>query len=176
MHCQKPEQQPKPILHRRTTPNSNKRKPNFSGTRYKHAEEAGEKKTASLNFEKDGQKLWKLTKQLSDEENSRAKITLEENSKLLTGKQAADKFAENYGNESKITISASKQREARREIRERTANRTAVKPMQQPFRLGELQRALKKLRPKRSPGPDGITNEMLIHLGSAAVCKLLQQP
>ena len=93
-HCQKPEQQLKSILYRRTTPNSNKRKPNFSGTRYKHAEEAGEKKTASLNFETDGRKLWKLTKQLSDEEKSRAKITLEENSKLLTGKQIADKSAE----------------------------------------------------------------------------------
>ena len=131
-------------------------------------------KTASLNFEKDGRKLWKLTKQLSDEENSRAKITLKESSKLLTGKQAADKFAENYEIECKITISASKQREARREIRERKANKTAVKPMQQPLRLGELQIALKKLRPKRSSGPGVITNEMLIHLGSAAVCKLLQ--
>ena len=59
-------------------------------------------------------------------------------------------------------------------MRERTANRTAVKPMQQPLRLGELQRALKKLKPWRSPGPDGITNEMLIHVGSAAVCKHLQ--
>ena len=66
------------------------------------------KNPASLNFEKDGRKLWNLTKQLSDELNSRAKITLEENSKLLTGKQAADKFAENYENESKITISAFK--------------------------------------------------------------------
>ena len=74
-------------------------------------------KTASLNFEKDDQKLWKITKQLSDEDNSRAKLTLEENSKLLTGKQAADKFAENYANESKIPVSTSKQREARREIR-----------------------------------------------------------
>ena len=135
MHCQKPEQQLKSILHRRTTPNSNKRKPYFSGTRYRHAEEARERKTASLNFEKDGRKLWKLTKQLSDEEHSRAKITLEENSKLLTGKQAADKFAENYANESKIPVRASKQRETRREMRVRTANRTSVKPMQQPLRL-----------------------------------------
>ena len=124
--------------------------------------------------EKDDRKLWKVTQQLSDEENSRAKITLEESSKLLTGKQAADQLAENYANESKIPVSASKQREARREIRERTANRTAVKPMHQPLRLGELQRALKKLKPRKSPGPDGITNQMLIHLGSAAVCKLLQ--
>ena len=83
----------------------------------------------------DGRKLWKLAKQLSDEENSRAKINLEENSKLLTGKQAADKFAENYANESKIPISALKQREARREIRERTVNRTAVKPIHQPSDL-----------------------------------------
>ena len=79
-----------------------------------------------------------------------------------------------YANESKIPISASKQREARREIREKTANRTAVKPMQQPLQLGEPQRALKKLKPRKSPGLDGITNEMLIHLGSAVVCKLLQ--
>ena len=175
MHCQKPEQQLKSIVHRRTTPNSNKPTPNFSGTRYRHAEEAGENPPpASLNFEKDDRKLWKLTKQLSDEENPRAKITLEENGKLLTGKQAADKFAENYANESKIPVSASKQREARREMRERTANRTTVKPMQQPRRLGELQRATKKLKPRKSPRPDGITNEMLVHSGSAAMYKLLQ--
>ena len=93
---------------------------------------------------------------------------------LLSGKQAADKFVEKFANESKIPVSASKQREARRETRERTATRTAVTPMQQPLTLGELQRALKKMRPRRSPGPDGIINEMLIHLGSAAVCKLLQ--
>ena len=124
--------------------------------------------------EKDDRKLWKVTQQLSDEENSRVKITLEESSKLLTGKQAADQLAENYANESKIPVSASNQREARREMRERTANRTAMKPMQQPLRLGELQRALKKLKPRKSSGPDGITNQMFIHLGSAAVCKLLQ--
>ena len=97
MHCQKPEKQLKSVLHGRTTPNSNKPKPDFSSTRYRHVAETREiKKTTSLNSEKDGQKLWRLTKQLSDEGNYRAKITLEENSKLLTGKQAADKFAENY--------------------------------------------------------------------------------
>ena len=117
---------------------------------------------------------WKLTKQLGDEDNSRAKITLEKNSKLLTGKQAADKFAENWANESKIPVIASKQREARREMRERTARRITVEPMQQSLRFSKLLRALKKLKPSRSPGPDGITNEMLIHLGNAAVCEFLQ--
>ena len=131
------------------------------------------KPPTSLNLEKDNQKLWRLTKQLSDESNLRTMITLEENSKLLTGKQAADKFVDNYANESNISISASKQREASREMRKRTVNRTTRRPIQQPFRLGELQRTLKKPTPRKSPAPDGITNEMLIHLGSAAVCKLL---
>ena len=104
MHCQEPEKQLKLIPHRRTTPNSSKPKPNFSGTRYKQPAEVGERKTASLNFEKDGPKLWRPTKQLSDEGNSRAKIILLENSKLLTGKQAADAFADNYANESNIPL------------------------------------------------------------------------
>ena len=131
-------------------------------------------KTASLNLEKDCRKLWKITKQLNDEDNSRARITLEEGSRLLTGRQAADRFAEDYARESNIPITASKQRDARRELRESKPTRTTARPMQQPLRLDELQRALRKLKPRKSPGPDGITNEMLIHLGSAAVCKLLQ--
>ena len=148
MHCQKPEQQLKSILHRRTTPNSSKPKPDFQ------AQDTGtpqrlDRKTTSLNFEKDDQKLWRLTKQFSDEGNFRAKIILEENSRLLTGKQAADMFAEKYANESKTAASASKQRGSRRETREIKANRTTVKPMQQPLRLCELHRALKKLKQRR---------------------------
>ena len=54
-------------------------------------------------------------------------------------------------------------------MRERTANRTTKKPMQQPLRLGEIQTALTKLIPRKSPEPDGITSEMLLHLGNAAV-------
>ena len=58
--------------------------------------------------------------------------------------------------------------------KKRTSNRTTVKLLQQSRRLGELQRALRKQKPRKSSGPDGITDEMLIHLGSAAVCKLLR--
>ena len=54
-------------------------------------------------------------------------------------------------------------------MRERTANRTTMKPMQHPLRLGAIRTALTKLKPKNSSKPDGITNEFLIHLGNAAV-------
>ena len=129
-------------------------------------------KTASLNLEKDGRKLWRLIKQLNDEDTNRTKVTLQENGHILTGKRAADKFADSYANESNIPVSPEKQREARREHRERFTNRTKVEPMKQPIKLAEIQSALKKLKARKSPGPDGISNEMLTHLGSAAVSKL----
>ena len=47
-------------------------------------------KTASLNLEKDGTKLWRLTKQLNDEGNGRATATLEADGQYLSGKQATN--------------------------------------------------------------------------------------
>ena len=46
--------------------------------------------------------------------------------------------------------------------------------MKQPLTLHELQVALKRLKTRKSPGPDGITNEMLKHLGNTAIVKLLE--
>ena len=43
-----------------------------------------------------------------------------------------------------------------------------------PLTLQELDHALKKLKLKKSPGPDGITNEMLTHLNTTARLKLLE--
>ena len=39
--------------------------------------------------------------------------------------------------------------------------------------LRELEEALKKMKQKKAPGPDGITNEMLKHLGPGAKRTLL---
>lgn len=43
-------------------------------------------KTAALNLEKDGKKLWRHVGQLNDKESSTHNITLEENEELLTDK------------------------------------------------------------------------------------------
>ena len=76
-------------------------------------------KTASLNLEKDGTKLWRRTKQLNDEGNGGATTTLEADGQLISGKQAANKFADNYVEVSNIPVTKQHQREARREQRER---------------------------------------------------------
>ena len=54
------------------------------------------KKTASLNMETDSKKLWRLTKQLNDEENRHAKITLLQDRKMVHVKQAANILADTY--------------------------------------------------------------------------------
>lgn len=38
--------------------------------------------------------------------------------------------------------------------------------------LSELQAALRQLNNKKSPGPDGVTNEMLTHLSNTAMYKI----
>lgn len=130
-------------------------------------------KTASLNLEKDGKKLWNLVGKLNDEGSRSQNITLEENGTPQTGKQAANTFADAYAKESDINISPEKTREVRREQRERQQHTTDVKLMKQAITLSELQTALKKLRTHKSPGSDGISNEMLKHLGNTTVLKLL---
>ena len=85
----------------------------FIKTRNEARRSSWVKKTASLNMETDCNKLWRLTKQLNDEENRNAKIT-------------------------QGTI----------------------------YHLSyeELSSALSNLKLKKSPGPDAITNEMIVNL------------
>ena len=99
-------------------------------------------KTASLNLEKDGTKLWRLTKQLNDEGNGRATATLEADGQHLSGKQAANQFADNYEEVSNIPVTNQHQREARREQRERKTHQTTNECMDKKLTLNELQAAL----------------------------------
>ena len=42
------------------------------------------------------------------------------------------------------------------------------------LKMKELEEALKALKPKQAPGPDYITNDMILHLGTQAKRKMLQ--
>ena len=73
------------------------------------------KKTASLNMEADSNKLWRLTKQLNDEENGHAIITLLQDRKIVHSKQAANMFANTYKEASNIPVELHKQKYVRTE-------------------------------------------------------------
>ena len=72
------------------------------------------KKTASINMETDGNKLWRLTMQLNDEENRHAKITLLQDRRMVHGKQEANNIAYTYKEASNIAVELHQQKYAHR--------------------------------------------------------------
>ena len=85
----------------------------FIKTRNEARRSSWMKKIASLNIETDSNSLWRLTKQLNDEENRHAKITLLQDRKMVHGKQAANIFAETYKEASNIPGELHKQKYVR---------------------------------------------------------------
>lgn len=140
---------------------------------YKQAARASwTEKTEQLNLDRDGKKLWKLTKAMNDEDTRSAPITIEQNDKILSPKQAADCFIENYEETSSIDVPEGHRKQAQEELTTHGPE-SQEENMEKPFTETEFQLALAKLNPKKSPGPDRITNEMLQHLGIKAQRKLL---
>ena len=116
------------------------------------------------------ERLWESTlteNYLNDEGNGRATTTLEADGQHLSGKQAANKFTDNYEEVSNIPVTKQHQR---REQRERKTHQTTNDCMDKKLTLNELQAALRQLKAKKSSDPDTITNEMLTHLGNKATC------
>ncbi|CAG2193511.1 unnamed protein product [Mytilus edulis] len=123
-------------------------------------------KTSSLNIEKVTTKLWNLTRALNDEERKAAE------GKTITGKAAANAFAKGYEEVSNTNIPTSHKKEIRTEIRERKKT-PAHEIMQTDITMSEMKQSIRKLKKKKSPGPDKTTNDMLQHLGNSSLNTLL---
>ena len=124
-------------------------------------------------METDSNKLWCLTKQLNDEENRHAKITLLQDRKMVHGKQAANIFADTYKEASNISVELHRQKYVRTEQRKITESDDVLIVMNSPLSYEGLTSAQSNLKLKKSPGPDAITNEMIVNLGQPASHKLL---
>ena len=134
-------------------------------------------KTASLNMERDSQKLWQLTKPLNRDNSERGRTTLQTTNGAVTGKAAANVLARVFEEESTASPSADTVKDVRTQTRavlQNTATAGFDPCMTECLTLRELEEALKKMKQKKAPGPDGITNEMLIHLGPGAKRTLLR--
>ena len=153
----------------------NKAKAEFVREKLQQTRRSWHEKTSSLNMEKDSKKLWNLVKTLNDEAPSHGKTVLEVNKQLLTEKRAANEFAKFYKKESTLTIPQEKIRRAKEEIKIRSADLPNAEPcMHDLLKQGELEAAIRKLKTKKAPGPDGVSNDMLKHLGPIAKKTLLQ--
>ena len=121
--------------------------------------------------------MWKLTQSLNGDNKTSGSIVLRDGDDLVTGKAAANLFANQYRDA--ITLDMSRERV--KQIRQQTKNITKERnfregdaTMSDVFKIGELKSALRKLKSKKAPGPDGIHNDMLKHLGPMAEIFLLE--
>ena len=130
----------------------------------KAARKSWHEKTSELNLDKDGSKLWKLAKILSDESSSYSEVTLQQNDNLLTGQNAADHFIDTYEKISSLEV-PTERKEAIQEAMRQLPEDPPEEVMMTSFTMEEMEEAMTSLKAKKSPGPDCVTNEMILHLG-----------
>ena len=130
-------------------------------------------KTAGLDMEKSN-RLWRLVKVLNEEGGGYEPISLDQDGEILTEKRAANKFGKSYEEVCNINVPTKRRNDVRVEEAETLSkDKDIPEIMTQKITLSELQKAIRKLKKKKAPGPDGITNEMLMHLPRLSLQKLL---
>ena len=144
----------------------------FTRTKLESTRKGWREKTARLNMESETQ-VWNLLKAMNDEKISEQRIFIEEDGEVLQGKRAATAFAKSYAKESNTTIPREREKEVRREEKGKHSDNGKDDGMQKSLTMDELKKAIQKLKKRKSPGPDDITNEMIQHLGNIALQKLL---
>ena len=136
-----------------------------------------QEKTASLNLEKDGGKLWNLMAKLNGEKTKVGPVVLEKEGETVTGKRSANLFIKQYADISDIEIDKDRRSKVSLDIQELNELSHGQKDieMDRQFTHEELEQAIKALKiKKKSPGPDQVTNEMIANLGHGVKRKLLQ--
>ena len=128
-------------------------------------------------MERDSQQPWQPTKSLNGDNSERGRTTLQTTNGAVTGKVAANVLARVFEEESTASPSADRVKDLRiqtRAVLQNTATAGFEPCMTECLTLRELEEVLKKMKQKKAPGPDGITNEMLKLLGPGAKRTLLR--
>ena len=128
-------------------------------------------------MESDSPKRWHLTTSLNGDISEQGRTTLQATNGALTGKAAANVLTRDFEEESTASPSADRVKDVRTQTRAVLQNSATAgfdPCMTECLTLRQLGEALKKMKQKKVPGPDGITNEMLKHLGPGAKCTLLR--
>ena len=131
-------------------------------------------KTASLNMDKNGNKLWTLMKSLNGERRKAAPIVVKKGDDFVSGQTAANCFIDNYEEVSNLDVPEERKKQVKDEINVLRQQEDAPEYMNSTLSLQELEKAIGTLKDCKSPGPDKITNEMLKHMGPKAKRVLLE--
>ena len=155
----------------------NRLKESFKNVKTEEIRKSWHEKTQSLSMEKDTTKLWKLTKMLNEDRVPVPSNTVfEEEGEIYSGKQAANLMATYLQEESTIQIPSGRERTIKARLREETRQQDPNPPqsMATELTLPELEHAIRRLKKKKAPGKDGITNELIKFIGPSAKHLLLK--
>ncbi|RUS82209.1 hypothetical protein EGW08_010023 [Elysia chlorotica] len=113
---------------------------------------------------------------LNGEKTKTGPVILENEGATVIGKRAANLFVKQYADISDIEIDKDRRRQVNLDIQELKEVSHGQKDIEMARQLTheELERAIKALKMKKSPGPDQVTNEMIVNLGHGMKRKLLQ--
>ena len=123
--------------------------------------------TGNLNLAQDGTKAWSLLNNLSgDNRRQNPKPMTIENETIAEDQKKAEIFNKHFASISKATPNEVEHKAKIQDlkIKEKAPN-VGEATFEENFTLFELNRAMKKLKARKSPGQDKIHNEMLVHLG-----------
>ena len=120
-----------------------------------------------IDLSKEGTKAWSLLRNLNGENKKSNPKPLQDGEDTIADDQ---KRAERHNNFFATTNKAQKLTEEDKQMLNllklnEKAPTTSIKLFDDPFNTTELNKAMRKLKSRKSPGPDKIHNEMLTHLG-----------
>ena len=94
---------------------------------------------------------------------------------LLTDKKAANEFAQLYRRESTVPLTPKKVGDVKKKLKQEEKQENVPSPcLNSTLTISELNSAIRNLKPKKAPGPGGVSNDMLKHMGPIARKTLLE--
>ena len=120
-----------------------------------------------IDLTKEGSKAWALLKNLNGENKKSNPKPLKDGEESIAEEQKrAEAHNKYFASTNKAHKLSQDDKDMLKTLKEKErAPRANVKLFEDAFNISELKKAMKKLRTRKSPGPDQIHNEMLTHLG-----------
>ena len=124
----------------------------------------------NIDLSREGNKAWSLLKNLNGEQRkTNPQPISDEGETIADDQKRAERHNKYFASTNKASKLTNEDMHMLKDLKTREkAPRANIKLFDDNFTISELNKAMKKLKSRKSPGPDKIHNEMLTHLGQDA--------
>ena len=130
---------------------------------------------SKLDLHKEGHKAWGLLHSLSGDKQKKNPEPIQKGGKWIADNQKkANIFNKHFASVNKGIRRKHMDKALKKILKKKEkAAKASIKLFDTDFTMDEINTEMKKLKVRRSPGPDGITNEMITNLGTTSKSILL---